>query len=328
MATKHLILIHGRATKPNKVEKCRLLKKSLLSGLAHVDNFAAKAIEENRVKLSFAYYGDLLNNLLVAANPGLAKNMVRENDSWFERSNSYDADLARLLERPVSKFTAADYEAFLETVRDGRGLDDLARILSPGANFVGLTEAVIKNALPDLGAYLKSRVVASAIRERLQEPLLEALKAGDDIALVSHSMGCIVSYDVLWKFSRMSEYRSVWDRKVSLWLTLGNPLGEPAVKCELYDSNEPYDGKYPANIGTWLNISAHDDYVAHDGDVADDFNEMLQVRQQGRPLIGRIEDSDRIYNFWAGQDGSNPHKFYGYLCHHAVAEHLATWIRA
>lgn len=98
----------------------------------------------------------------------------------------------------------------------------------------------------------------------------------EDVALVSHSMGCMVSYDVLWKFSRMSEYKELWDKKIKLWMTLGNPLGEPAVLRNLYDSNEPQDGKYPKNIIHWININAKDDYVAHDGDVSDDFYFMLR----------------------------------------------------
>jgi hypothetical protein len=180
---------------------------------------------------------------------------------------------------------------------------------------------IIQKMLPDLGSYLTSRVVGSDVRSRLQGPVKRALKSGQQVAIIAHSMGCIVSYDVLWKLSRMSEYRDVRDRKVSLWLTLGSPLGEPAVQKGLYDAHEPEDGKYPSNIDRWVNVAARDDFVAHDGTVADDFKEMKQRR-----LVRSLRDLPRINTFWVGTQGSNPHKFYGYLNHPRVAKVLSEWI--
>jgi hypothetical protein len=215
-----------------------------------------------------------------------------------------------------------DYRALLANIGDRQYVDDLVRVFSPVARVVGLSDRAIKRMFPDLAAYLTSRVVGSEIRDRLQRPLMEALLKDDDVCLVSHSMGCMASYDVLWKFSRMSEYREIRDIKVPLWITLGNPLGEPWVKDNLYDSDEPEDGKYPANIGRWINISAHDDIVAHDGDIKDDFREMIDL---GLIAKDNIEDLRRIYNFWVGREGSNPHKLYGYLNHPDFAKKLADW---
>ena len=141
------------------------------------------------------------------------------------------------------------------------------------------------------------------------------------MAIVAHSMGCIASYDVLWKLSHMSEYRKYHDRAVSLWLTLGSPLGEPAVRESLYDASEPADGVYPRNVRRWVNIAAHDDFVAHDESVADDFREMSALGCE-------IVDLPKIHTFWVGTDGMNPHKFYGYLDHPDVARQIAAWIHA
>ena len=132
----------------------------------------------------------------------------------------------------------------------------------------------------------------------------------------------MVSYDVLWKFSQMSEYRDVQDskRRISKWITLGNPLGEPGVRKNLYDADEPDDGRYPKNIiKGWVNLSAQDDFICHDSTVKDDFKEMKKW--------GYVESiSDRkIYNFWLGRKTSNPHKFYGYLDNPYVAREVADW---
>ncbi len=321
MPTKHLFVIHGRATKPPRRAKQRLVRQALVAGLERVDPRAARAIERSRVKFTLAYYGDVNNELMIRAEPGRKESMVRRNGKWFERPGSYDADLERLLARPTRNHTKRDYRKLIREVPDRRLLDDLARIVSPVASLTGLGSYAIKKLLPDLGAYLTSRLWGSEIRTRLQGPLKRALARGDDVALVAHSMGCIVSYDVLWKLSRMSEYRSVHDRKISLLLTLGSPLGEPAVKDALYDSHEPDDGRYPTNIVDWINIAAHDDFVAHDGTIADDFREMRHRR-----LVERLKDHRRIYTFWVGTAGSNPHKLYGYLNHPTVAQVIAGWI--
>jgi hypothetical protein len=321
MGQKHIILIHGRATKPTYDEKWRLVQQALLAGLRRHSDEAAKRIEQKQVKLSFAYYGDLSNRLMIKAQPKTKEGMIQVGSDWFEKPGSYDDALKTLLARPNAQHTKHDYEALLAKVKDSALVDDISRVLSPLLSVFGLSTRLIEKMLPDLGTYLVSRVTGSEIRERLQTILRTALLDGDDVCLVSHSMGCMVSYDVLWKFSRMSEYKDVRDKKISLWLTLGNPLGEPAVKGGLYDNDEPEDGKYPANISHWVNIAAKDDFVAHDGNVADDFKDMLN-----RKLVASIEDLPRIYTFWNGREGSNPHKFYGYLNHPTVAERLVKWI--
>lgn len=320
---KHLILIHGRSTKPRRAVKQRLVLEALRAGLERVSAPAAARLRDGRVKVTLAYYGDILNALMIKAEPWRREQMVEFADGFYEPDHSYDADLATLLARPTANHTLAEYKRLRASVPDEAMLDDVFRILSPVVLAFGLTDNFIRSKLPDLGAYLMSRETGSTIRQRLQAPLERALRDGHDVALVSHSMGCIVAYDVLWKLSRMSEHRRLHDRKVSLWMTLGSPLGDQFTKRHLYDANEPDDGRYPANITHWLNIAARDDFVAYDGDTADDYKDMKKRR-----LIGRLEDLDRICTFWSGREGSNPHKFYGYLNHPTVARRLGAWINS
>lgn len=51
------------------------------------------------------------------------------------------------------------------------------------------------------------------------------------------------------EFRPLSDYADYDDRNISLWVTLGSPVGEPAVRECLYDSNEPPDGGY--SMATW-----------------------------------------------------------------------------
>jgi hypothetical protein len=323
MSGKHLLLIHGRATKPVRTEKERLVKQVLLHGLERVSSRAAAAVRNGSVATSLAYYGDINNHLILEAEPHRQAGMVEVDGMWYEPPGSYDADLERLLARPTAQLGAPDYARLLREVRDLRWRDELARVGSALLNVIGLAHRTVIARLPDLRQYITTRTWGSAIRDRLQQLLLAALRASEDVAIVAHSMGCIVSYDVLWKLSRMSEYEEFRDRRISLWLTLGAPLGEPAVQRGLYDSNEGQDGRYPRNIERWVNVAAHDDYVAHDVTVADDFRDMVT---SGYIAAGAIVDRPRICNFWVGSEGSNPHKFYGYLDHPEVAREIAAWI--
>ncbi len=326
---KHLMVVHGRSTKPSEKEKTRIVTLALMNGLNRVDPGAAAKIgtEEGQVNLSFIYYGDLSNQLIVERNPDkLERLQGQDSDHGNQRCEAegfYNKGLAKLFEQ--EGHDEADYKAFLKKYDDRRWVDNAASVVSFLGNLAGLSDHVIAKATADMGAYLLTRRWGSAIRDRLQRPLKEALLNGDDICLVSHSMGCIVSYDVLWKFSRMSEYREVQAKgnRVTKWFTLGNPLGEPGVRKNLYDSDEPKDGKYPKDIiKEWVNFSAQDDFICHDATVEDDFKQMID-----NELLSGIRD-EKIYNFWIGAKATNPHKFYGYLDNPIVAGEIVDWMNS
>lgn len=323
--TKRLVIIHGRDKKPDRETMLRLIKTSLTAGLQRVNESAANKMLYGDIPITFVYYGDINNALLlneIKKNQKLMKYMKEVDGKWYVKDDYYDLDLQLLIERPTEQLNKKKY---LELIQDQKLLslrDEAAAIVSPFLSLFDMSYDLIRTMLPDLGAYLNSRVVGSEIRERLQKSLSEALYENEDVMLISHSMGCMVSYDVLWKFSRMSEYKHLWDRKLNVWLTIGNPLGEPAVKKGLYDSNEPRDGRYPKNIRKWVNVSAVDDYISHDTTIKDDFHQMVDEK-----LIKEITDQPLIYNFWKDRFGKcNPHNLFGYLNHPHVASQVANWI--
>lgn len=322
---KHLIIIHGRSTKPSEKEKKRLLKESLLHGIERVSSDAAIAIQHGDIKTSYVYYGDISNKLILEENPAkksrLTGHDTEHDHAPCEPDGFYDAGIELLFTAENQNKT--DYKEFLSEYPDRRWTDEAASVISALASFSLLKEKIIAAATPDMGAYLLTRKFGSAIRERLQAPLKDALLAGDDICLVSHSLGCMVTYDVLWKFSQMSEYRDVQIKgnKVNLWLTIGNPLGESGVVDNLYDADERDGGRYPKSIiKNWVNMTAEDDFIAHDPTVKDDFEAMEES-----DFVENIRD-ETIYNFWMGSKTTNPHKIYGYLDNKNVATEIIKWI--
>lgn len=96
-------------------------------------------------------------------------------------------------------------------------------------------------------------------------PLKEAMDRDDDILVISHSLGSMIAYDTLWKFCRTGEYRPNYTgKKISLWITLGSPLGDETVKRHLNGANATGDRRYPNNLTNWVNVAAEDDYICHD----------------------------------------------------------------
>ena len=298
------------------------MQHALLARLTQVDRTAARKLQRGDVRLTLAYYGDITTALMVAARPEREASMIRRRGKLFEPPGEDRPWLEQLVARPLRRHTAEDYKELVREHRNLRFLDDVLRVASPLGSLTRLGIGAIARLFPDLGAYLRTRQWGSAIRRRVQRVVSLALRQGDDIALVTHSMGCIVAYDVLWKLSRLSEHSRMHDKRVSLWVTMGSALGDGIIRRHLYDAGEPDDGVYPANIVDWINIAAQDDFVVHHAKAEANFAKM-----QERGLVRRIRDLPRIYTFWVGAAGSNPHKSFGYVNHPVVARTLAKWIR-
>ena len=286
-----------------------------------------KAAKPSDLKYDFVYYGDISNRLILDKFPDKeARLSGRDSDHGnqpCEPDGFSDAGLAMLYAR--KSHSKAAYAKFLDMHRDRRWMDNLATVVSALGSLTGFSDEIISAATADMGAYLQTRQAGSAIRDRLQRVLKPALINGHDICLVSHSMGCIVAYDVLWKFSRMSEYREVQNtgNRVNRWLTLGNPLGEPGVRDNLYDADEHEDGHFPKDIiKDWINLSAQDDFICHDPTVKDDFRDMARAG-----YVERIVDK-KLYNLWLAGKATNPHKFYGYLDNPKFAKEVVDWVNA
>lgn len=321
-----IILVHGRSTKPAAAEKRRLVRTALVHGVGRASPEAAECIISGEVAFTLAYYGDLSNRVLNRKPNRWLTSFDPEHD-WApcEPSGYYDAAMARSLARPTHAFTADDYARVLAEKKDRRYVDEVAAIASRIATPMKLGRILVRHSAPDSNAYFTEPDVADAIRARVEKPLLQALHAGRNVCLIGHSMGCVVAYDALWRLSRSEEFASDLGPKpprVNLWLTLGNPLGEPGVRANLLDAALPEDDRFPRRIlHNWINLSAEDDYIAHDKTVADDYREMLD-----RGYLHRLVDRPALYNFWTQSGYSNPHKLYGYLDNPFVGAEIARWI--
>jgi len=312
--TKRIILVHGRGFKPDKGELERIWSEAIARGIARDRGMEALSRFESCAR-DFVYYGDLTNEFLSG------------------RGGTYDrdADLADR-RRCLDGLRGLETREFLgergrENYENTPGQSNLAATLvdlaAAPAAWLGLGARAIALEAPDLHEYWNpDSEFASRVRWKLTEILKPALFAGDDILLLTHSLGTVIGYDNLWKLSHYAEHWDVFEtgHKVARWITLGSPLGNPTVAKNLKGHRASGARRYPANVRAWINVAALGDYVAHDPSVRDDYRGMLE-----HGLIESIEDR-RMYNLAVRRGRSNPHHGVGYLIHPTVIEAIADWL--
>jgi hypothetical protein len=96
---------------------------------------------------------------------------------------------------------------------------------------------------------------------RLRERVSDAIPDGEPLIVVAHSLGTIVTYDVL---------ASRADLDVRLLVTVGCPLGINNVQRRIGDRTGP-PASIPACVDTWLNFADALDPVALELTLADEF---------------------------------------------------------
>lgn len=304
---KHIIIIHGRNFKPNKKQ----LEKNWIEALHHGLEREGKDVADlfSNTKKTFVYFGEESNRFL--------RKIGKKYDE-HENTNDRKITLSNLKKYKSEQFNRSTYEhlpgktALKEAVADAFG----------GAlSMLGVADKIISSVAPDMAWYWeKDSQFGSDIRWNLTEVLSKAFRNNEEIILISHSLGTMIAYDVLWKFSHYGEYRDIKGKKLDLWLTLGSPLGDETVKNNLKGANLEGKRKYPTNIKKWINVAAEDDYICHDQAVENDYRSMLTSN-----IIDFIIDH-RIYNLATCRNKSNPHHGVGYLIHPTVSKIITEWL--
>lgn len=197
-----------------------------------MSNFSDPTIERLTVvmgeKPAFVpcWYADLSN----VGSPvlGLGAEPVSAKEIAFE------GELARQIERTADQVGA-----------DGTGPDNLG--LFDGRSFL----ASVPDLANDLRNYFFVAKVHDAIRQRLINTLTTASQNFDEILLVSHSLGTVVSYDVLHDHADQF--------KIAVWVTMGSPL-KKVRRMGLRDDNL---GKIDeTTVPLWRNLYDTHDLVA------------------------------------------------------------------
>jgi len=305
-----ILFVHGRDFKPSRDSLLAISVAALRAGIERDYPNEAGLLDD--VAIDIAYYGDLTNGLLSDAG-----GRYDESLDIGDRQNAL-AELRTIRER--KRFGIRQYDRLpgKSAVREF-----VANFAAPMLGVLGLTRWLVSRVSRDACAYLcRTGDYAAEVRERVREKLLDNLGSDRRILLLSHGTGCVVAYDVLWELSHdpaLADRRS--DAKIDLWLTCGAPLGDHFIRKHLLDARAESQCRFPANVISWFNVSAEDDYTCHDNTLADDFRSMLDSH-----LVSAVRDY-RVYNLAVRYGRSNPHSSVGYYIHPRVAKIVMDWLR-
>jgi hypothetical protein len=310
---KTLIMIHGRGWKPDSATLEAQWRTALGRGLDRDWGDAGGSGLLEAARIHFVYYGDLTNAILESAG--------QNYDPELDLADREQAlrNLSALGNK--KQFRRQHYEA----VPGKSSLREfLVDVGAPLLSALHLTDAALSRRMPEVAAYFdQAKDFGSAVRTRLAAPLQAALQGGEEILLISHCLGSVAAYDVLWELSHeRAGPRSPHLPRLDTWITLGSPLADEWVKHHLAGHSQPAEQRYPSNLINWMNVAAEDDYTCHDETMANDYARMLQT--QG---ISQIRDY-RIYNLAVRYGRSNPHHAAGYLIHPRVSALVADWLQS
>lgn len=295
-----IIFVHGLAGKPPEPDLAANWQRCLVENIRAYDPALAGDMEAQAKGLfHMAYWANVIPNH-IEKEPGP---LVKCIDDIIEIRKSLG-----------DKFHAPRMAAKFKAFWKDKGLDAVDLISSA----LTVKDDVANKKLIELNLYWEDQFTASRIRSTVVEPLAEALKKGKQVALVSHSMGTFVSYDVLWRFSHHRDHDDMWKKRVALFVTIGSPLGDGMIQDLMLGKRYGYDDTkgLPTNIDYWANFAALGDIVSHDPTLTDDFKQMKKDNQ-----LKDFRDYQKLHNPYKNEKGkTNPHKSYGYLLQPKLAK--------
>ncbi|MDH3613978.1 MAG: hypothetical protein OES10_11925 [Gammaproteobacteria bacterium] len=311
ISNRSILLVHGRDFKPAEQPLMDISMAALRAGVERDYPAHVEALDD--VYKDIAYYGDLTNTLLESRGQ-----RYDESLDLGDRNNALNS-LRSIAAR--KRFGIRQYDSL-----PGKSAlrEFVADIAAPLLGAIGLTMPLISSVSKDCAEYLAGQSdYADKVRQRVRDKLCEMLDRGGNVMLITHGLGCVAGYDVLWELSHDPQYRQRYENsKVDAWLTLGAPLGDNHIRKRLFGAKEKLAARFPTNVISWHNVAAEDDYCCHDNTLADDFRKMMDRR-----LVSAVHDY-QIYNLAVRYGKSNPHSSVGYYIHPRVAKIVADWIQS
>lgn len=294
---KRILFVPGKNLKPPAAAHRELLLRCLLHGIRHIDPKVADEIDTqdafSLIAWNYLYYQrhrDISQDIPWVEQL-LDQEQVPPGDTRHTRPMSYW--VARLL------YQTADWLPWLIPL---------------------IPDQRIKSSVQETERYFRNADnIGCSLRDLQKVPLREAARQGDRVLLIGHSMGSVIAFDALWELHHLEGITCC----VDCFLTIGSPLGLKFVQHRLLCNGKHHPQRFPGNIRSWVNISAHGDLIALDPKLQDDYGEMVTCH-----YVENIDDKhDGIYNDYRDDKGLNVHRSYGYLVNPVVDQVIVNWWR-
>ncbi len=291
--TKLIIGIHGLANKSEKALLEKWWKTSITEGLENISDNNVPSF-----KFEMVYWADLLYKYTIHEDKCFYFDKLYNNEPYIK----------------AGKNTLKPYKDAWPDKLKSKALE------TAGATFnkLGidkLTGWLIEKVLKDLDFYYddeqeiknregKMQLAFTVLKDELKKYIIADKDA--EIMLIAHSMGTIISYDVLRDIGRIPNNTIT----IKDFITIGSPLGIPYVKQKIREQrtyNQKKDRVRTPTIITnsWVNFADRKDPVAIDAHLKDDY----KANKKGVRVV-----DDLVVNDYVGLKGKrNHHKSYGYL---------------
>lgn len=297
-----IIGIHGLSNKPHK----RLLKqwwrKSIEEGLIN--------IKSPKIKFDFrmVYWADILYEKPLNPKIKDSENPLYLDEPYIT-SHSLQTDQEKTFWQRTKNF--------------GQYLKELIFLGKFGLNnFRRPFDYIISQGFRDLDVYyneglekdemMESEPIKIQIRKRLSKTIRK--HKNKNILILSHSMGSIITYDVLYQLQE--------EVTIDTLVTLGSPLGLPlirenVIKEHQMNHDDNFQPPTPNNLEHWYNFSDKEDNIAAFNKLSDNY----KPNNKGVKPIGKL-----VYNDYKLFHTENAHKSYGYLRTKEVATLISSFL--
>lgn len=287
---KQLVFVHGRSQENKdavalKAEWVSALNKGLAKSGLHLP------IAEDAIR--FPYYGQTLYDLVSGIPPDQVAEIIVRGENADEEERAFMRAVIQEVKQKVGISDATLAEAAGQDVvaRGPLNWEWLQGVLKAIDRHVpGASGASIALATSDVYHYLNN----SGIRDEIEGGVRQAMQAGVRTVVVGHSLGTVVSYNLL----RREGKSNGWE--VPLYITLGSPLAVTAIKKNLAPN------KHPGCVGKWFNAMDERDVVA-----------LYPLDGNNFPINPAIENKTDVRN-----DTENRHGISGYLSDNEIAKRI------
>lgn len=300
---KIIILIHGLENKPSKELLKNWCVRSMHEGLERIGK-PGKSFSCELVYWADLFYERPQDPLIVdESDPCFL------DDPYVPGEGAVTSEKKKAIRKKVLDF--------LE-----KQLDDIFFDEKKGIRAEKISEYLVQKLFRDLDVYYHKNCVVPTYatkkaKDELRKRLADVLKKyrRKKIMLIAHSMGTIISYDVLSHTAK--------EVYIDTFITLGSPLGLPLIMKKIFDEwglefKREIKTPVPKNITRrWFNFSDLSDPVAMNYDLADDYG----VNSFGVGPVDVTIENDYVY-----RKKRNHHKLYGYLRAPEVSKAIAEFL--
>lgn len=286
---KVIIGIHGLGNKPPKYLLQKWWKDAMIEGIN------LSGIRQSLPKFELVYWADILYD--------------KPLNRWEK-----DKDNPYFLDEPYIKAPEIIIDKkhpFQEKIIGfiSEQLNNIFLNEDNSLNYSFITDAILKKYFRDLEVYYMEECkdetkVNCRARDLIQERLVQYITKynNNDIMIIAHSMGSIITFDVLSFL--------IPEARINTLVTIGSPLGLPIVVSKIAaEQKKKLKGKSimatpPGVTSNWFNLADITDHVAINYKLADDFRENVR---------GILPTDLLVNNNYEINGKKNHHKSFGYL---------------